>query len=241
MRPIARGRLALALLAALAVPLPAAEVAARGLLEVMPGAALSVPATESLVVLAEPLAAGEPVKQGALLAELDLARLHRELDDTQKSLEELQAERRNHPSIGVTARGTSAAESSNDIKVAQATSELLDLQGRIARAALRAPEDGYVVRFFYAVGAKAKKRKPFLEFARLADVRLRLSVPAAESAPFPANAEVLLIVGGTNESRFRGRVETATPEGGEVVLSIRPLELPYLHLGVEESVRLLQP
>lgn len=210
-------------------------LAARGELEVRPGRAIPVKATEPLVVLSVPVGAGQPVAQGTLLAEFDLRSLHRAYDDAADELESLKAERRQNPPLG----GRVAPPlNEKDLAIAASASELLDLQSRIAQAAVRAPEDGCVVRYLYAVGAKARKRKPFLEFARLADLRVRLALPAAEAGRFPIGRELELAAVGDDSRRFRGRVESASPRDGAVELSIRPLELPFLALGVAEELRL---
>jgi hypothetical protein len=94
------------------------------------------------------------------------------------------------------------------------------------------------VRYLYAVGAKARKRKPFLEFARLADLRVRLILPASEAARFALGSELTLSAAQDDTRQFRGRVESASPREGAVELSIRPLELPFLALGAAEELRL---
>lgn len=232
----ARSGLTLATLAFTAIPLPAAEPAFRGQLVVRPDSTVAVKATEPLVVVSIPVPAGMPVSAGALLAELDLKSLQRALEGERRELEELRVQQRNRPAES--GRGGNVTNSALELAIVDGSNSVLALQSRIAQAAVRAPEDGYVVRHLYEVGAKAKKRKPFLEFARLADLRLEIAVPAPEADRYPTGSDVQVTAAADPSRRFRGRVESATPGTGHVALSIRPVELPFLRLDVAEDLRL---
>lgn len=229
--------LAFALLLGTTAPLSAAELLLRGELVVLPNAPIAVKATESVTVLALPVPAGSPVSKGTLLAELDLQSLQRALDNTVRELEAAKTERRDRPPVP-SGRSTGPAESPADLAIRQGTTELLNLQSRLGRAPIRAPEDGYVVRHFFAPGSKSRKRKPFLEFAGLPRLRVQISLAAAEADRFRVGKEVELVAADDGLRRFRGRVEAATPGDGGITLAIRPLELPFLELGVAAELRL---
>ena len=183
-----------------------------------------------------------PVKKSAVLAQLDKEDLERELDATRKQLASAQAEKRR---LAVDRGATSSSPSSNDrtalrnaqeVSTAesaeqQALSEITTLTTRIAQSLVRAPEDGYLVKSLYQVGAKTKKRKPFLIFAEASRVLVEAKVPAAQAAPFTPGATVRLSSTAGDGRTFQAKVLAATPEGDSVTLKLQPLELPLFPLG----------
>lgn len=227
----------------------ASTVAAEALLIAPPTAETEVDALLSSPVQSIPAAASQPVRKGELLAVIDITKLEMELEATRRTLISVQAEKRRRitdrpvPRAGTTSsRGFEEPTTSRDMELAQAEtsamSEITDLQSRIASAAMRAPADGYVVRYLYAVGAKAKRRKPFLIFAEAQKTTLETSLGSGDAAPFVPGAEVRVASVADPALAFRGRVESATPSGDAVALRIRPLELPFLPLGSAAQVTL---
>ena len=68
--------------------------------------------------------------------------------------------------------------------------------------------------------------------------RVRLNISGPEVQSFRVGDEVTFAAASDDSRRFRGRVESASQREGVVELSIRPLELPFLALGVAEELRL---
>jgi multidrug resistance efflux pump len=223
---------------------------AEATLAVAAPGAIEVKATASLPVLSLPVAPGVPVKKGALLAAVDVTKLELELAATRQRLQSLQSEKRRMISSQEVVRGgtnpnasttSGAADRMMEIVTAEADTarDLLDVQTRLATASIRAPEDGYVVKTLYAVGAKAKRRKPFLIFAPVERTRLTLSLKASEAAALGVGSEALVVSAADPTARFRARVEGAAPgDEGRVALVLRPLELPFVALGVASTVRI---
>ncbi len=237
-----------AAVAALAAP-AARAVAVDARLVAPPGSEAELKSTISLEVRALPAALNQPVAKGALLVQMDLTKLQKELEGEQKTLASAQEEKRR---LAVQRGATSSSPASNsrvDMQNAQnvsdaqmaesnAISDIARLQSELATADLRAPEDGYVVRQLFAVGAKAKKRKPLVVFVEAKKAVLEATVPAAEAAPFAAGATVRVADAGNPARAFRGKVLAATPAGETVALRIQPLELPFLALDAAASVQL---
>lgn len=245
MRPPSSTLLPLALLLLIlagAAP-AAAAVPSQARLVVPPGSETTLKSELSLPVKALPAPLLQPVAKGALLVEIDVTKLEKELDGTRKTLVRAQAERRRLATERGATSSTPTSQSSAALSAAQAVanaqmaestamSDLSRLQTQIATASLHAPADGYVIEQLYAVGAKTKRRKPLLRFAEAAKTVVEAAVPAAEAGPFASGVEVRIAAADSTKA-FRGKVESATLAGdaGEsVALRIRPLELPFLAL-----------
>lgn len=226
-----------------ASPSAGPETAISGVarLRVPPGSLTTLKSVETLPMRALPLAAGEPVRKGAVLVDLDLAKLQRELDETSRELRLLQDEARRR----VSGRESRSASEELDLAMRQADAQrdLVTIQTGLSTALPRAPEDGYVVRFFYAVGSEAKRRKPLLEFVAAGKTALGLALPATAAAWLPAEltpGTVATIVSSEDPARrFRAAVESrVAAAAGGVELALRPLELPFLALDRPTTVAL---
>jgi len=239
----------LAVIAALA-SVPAAQAATVDARLVAPaGSETELKATLSAEVRSLPAALGQPVEKGALLVEMDLSKLQKELEGERKNLASAQEEKRR---LAVQRGATSSSPASNsrtDMSNAQAVadaqmaesnaiSDLARLQSELATANLRAPGDGYVVRQLFAVGAKAKKRKPLLGFVEAQKTVLEAAIPAAEAGAFVPGASVRVADAANAARSFRAKVLSAAPAGETVALRLQPLELPFLALDTQASVQL---
>ncbi len=237
---------------ALAVALAPAGLAAEehvvtALLTVPEGAAIVLNAVVTLPLQGLPAAAGEPVRKGSMLAEMDVAKLERELRELQKDLRTIQGEKRFRTSSKEVQRGGSPAnvqrpnngvEENLAIKEANALRDMLEVQTRLSQASPRAPEHGYLVRAFYGVGADAKRRKPLVSFVAATKTSLALQVPLEAAASFPPGTEVTVSSRENSALRFRGVVTGTLTGATGVVVTVRPLELPFLALDRPASVTL---
>ena len=220
---------------------PETAISGVARLRVPTGGFTALKTVETLPVRALPVAAGEPVRKGAVLVDLDLAKLQRELDETSRELRLLQDEARRR----VSGRESRSASEELDLVMRQADAQrdLVTIQTGLSTALPRAPGDGYVVRFFYAVGSEAKRRKPILEFVAAGKTTLALALaPAAAAGAAAAMApgtQVAVVAADDPERRFRATVETSTPAAdGGVALTLRPLALPFLALERPATVTL---
>jgi multidrug resistance efflux pump len=212
------------------------------------GAETLIDAAVSLPVLAV-AELNLPVRKTAVLAQLDKEKLEKELASTRKQLSSAQAEKRRlatdrgATTSAVTGNDRTSLRNSQEVGAAeaaeqQAMSELTTLTTQIAQTLVRAPEDGFLAKALYAVGAKTKKRKPFLVFAEASRTVIEASVPAAQGAPFTPGATVRLSAIGGDVRSFQGKVLAASPEGDSVALKIQPLELPFFPLGSSQRLAL---
>lgn len=215
------------------------EVDAR--LTIPAGAETQITSPASLPVLriAEP---NLPVRKTAVLAILDKEKLERELEGTRKTLLSAQAEKRR---LATDRRATTSAVTGNDrtslqnsqqVGAAesaeqQALSEITALTTQIQQANVRAPEDGFLTKSLFAVGAKTKKRKPFLVFAESSKTVIEANVPSTEAGAFGTGTTVRLSATGSEVKSIQGKVLSAVPQGDTVALRIQPLELPFFPLG----------
>ena len=203
----------------------------------------------TLPVRALPTAINQPAPKGAVLVEMDVAKLQKELEGLRKDLTRAQNRKRELAS----SRGaTSSSPSSNSradmqnasevseaqMEEANAISDLARVQTELATANLLAPDDGYVRRNLFAVGATAKKRKPLATFVEAKKTVVETAVPAAAAAAFAVGATVRIADATNSAVGFRGKVLAATPEGETVALRIQPLELPFQALDSTASARL---
>jgi multidrug resistance efflux pump len=249
-RKLGAGRKPLILVALLVfgpTALRAADVPGRASLAA-PGNVTTVSAAQSLPVLGLPVPAGSPVPRGALIVEVDLSKLQRELNAAQKELNEVQAERRFRASNRqVVRRGGNrqfdgpgnSMEANLEMRESDAMRELLDVQTKLSTAQIRAPEDGYVVEHLLAPGGKSKKRKPAFDFVELSSVRVTIEMELSAGSDFPPDSEARVSSSSEPDRSFRARVDSlvTTSEGGAVI-TLEPLELPFLALGASAPVTL---
>jgi multidrug resistance efflux pump len=241
------------LLAALLADLGLASLAGAVQVEVKlvapPGSEKEVKAVISESVVALPVAVNQPVAKGTILAEVDTAKLQKELEGLTKSLRNAQeqkrylATQRGATSSSATTGGRAGQQNAQEVAAAQmaeanAISDLARVQTELATANVRAPDDGYVSRQLYAVGAKAKRRKPFLTFVEARSTVVEAAIPAAEAGPFGVGKEVRIADAANPSRSFRGKVLNATPAEDAVALRIQPLELPFLALSTSAAVTL---
>jgi multidrug resistance efflux pump len=238
-----------ATLVALCTSALAHAVAVEARLIAPAGSEIELKATQSLEVRALSAPLHQPVAKGAMLVEMDVTKLQKELDGQQKTLARAQAERRQLASERGATSSTPASNSRADMQNASAVNEaqmaeasaisdLARLQSELATADLRAPADGYLTRHLFAVGAKAKKRKPLAAFVEAQKTVLEATVPAPEAAAFTAGATVRVADAGNPAKSFRGKVLSVTAGGEAVALRIQPLELPFLALEAPAAVTL---
>jgi len=222
------------------------EVDAR--LSLPTGAETMIDAAVSLPVLAV-AELNLPVRKTAVLAQLDKEKLEKELAGARKQLSSAQAEKRRlatdrgATTSAVTGNDRTSMRNSQEVGMAeaaeqQAMSEMTTLTTQLAQTLVRAPEDGFLAKVLYAVGAKTKKRKPFLVFAEATRTVIETSVPAAQGAALTPGATVRLSAIGGEVRSFQGKVVAAVPEGDSIALRIQPLELPFFPLGTSQRLAL---
>ena len=204
-------------------------------------AVVVINAVVTLPVAALPLRPGEPVKKGTILAEMDVAKLEREMRELQRRLRDVQEEKRFRASNKEVQRGGGGSttggqrpdngiETNLAIQEADAMRDMLEVQTRLSQASPRAPADGYLIRNYYAVGAEAKRRKPLVSFVAANATALAVFLPGATPADYPAGAEVTVRSADDTERRFRGVVVSSRAGAADLELTVRPLELPFLAL-----------
>lgn len=189
---------------------------------------VAIDAGQSLRVEEILVPAGSPAARVQPLVRMDTKKLQKRLDATRKELEEIQRGRRNPNPSDVTwaSRETDAMR------------DLMEIQGRLASAAVNAPADGYVVRTLTHPGGMAKRRKPVLEFVPISGTLLSVVLVDADATLFEAGS-IVSVQRPTGDHGFRSRVENfAADPSGSVTLALVPLELPFLQLGVEEPVEI---
>lgn len=230
-----------------AVGAPTGQMTGTALLSSPEGAVLVLNAVVSLPVAALPVRPGDPVKKGTILAEMDVAKLEREMRELQRTLRDVQEEKRYRASNKEVQRGGGGSTSGGQrpdngvetnlaIKEADAMRDMLEVQTRLSQASPRAPADGYLIRNFYAVGADAKRRKPLVSFVAASAISLTVTLPGATPADFPAGAEVTVRSAEDAQQAFRGVILSSRADATALELTVRPLELPFLALEREASV-----
>ncbi len=222
-------------------PAGVSPVVAAAQLVAAPGAERALRAPVSGTIDSFLITAGRPASRDSELVTYDLRELQAELERAQRSYRELAARRR---SDGGTSGGSSSTGANRGAASApsaiprspehDAMAEVLDVQERIARSRLVAPEDGWVLRPLVSTGIKIKRKAPLLAFVPADRVRLEAEVPSDLAAVFPPGAAVTV-------SREEGGGETAqgivapgqpTPApGGTVRFAIRLAALPPFALG----------
>ena len=223
---------------------PETTVSGVARLRVPTGGITALKTVETLPVRALPVAAGEPVRKGAVLVDLDLAKLQRELDETSRELRLLQDEARRR----VSGRESRSASEELDLVMRQADAQrdLVTIQTGLSTALPRAPEDGYVVRFFYAVGSEAKRRKPILEFVAAGKTTLATrfagggrSSAAGRARDAGDGGDDRLGARTIRRGAFAPQSRAASPPPTAAWCStLRPLELPFLALDRPTTVTL---
>lgn len=244
------GRRALALWAALAAGSVAAgaQVPAQAVLQADPAGVQAIKATASLTVLALPVDAHRPAAEGALLGDLDLARLEQEVEQARERLERARREKRDisvrggvrRPGSTGSSRDSNPAGAWQEMALESAESDamrdMVDAQTRLTEAPVRAPRNGYVVEYLYPVGSQARKRKPFLSFVPIESTRLTLTLASDAAAPFAAGGRVAVQDSSDPELRFVARIASSSPAGNRTVLQLVPEELPFLTLDTTTAV-----
>jgi hypothetical protein len=203
-------------------------------------------AVVTLPVDSLPTAPGEPVRKGAILVEMKVEKLDRELSARQKYLRAIQEEKRFLASNKQGARGGgtplfSGPDNSQEavlaMKEVDAMRDLLEVQTRLSTASPRAPADGYLIRAFVAVGADAKRRKPLVSFVPADKTSLAVTLPEGTPADFPPGTNVTVRSPEDDRLSLRGVVTGTTGSAaGGLELTIRPLELPFLALDRPQAV-----
>ncbi len=204
-------------------------------------AVVVINAVVTLPVAALPLRPGEPVKKGTILAEMDVAKLEREMRELQRRLRDVQEEKRFRASNKEVQRGGGGSttggqrpdngiETNLAIQEADAMRDMLEVQTRLSQASPRAPADGYLIRNYYAVGAEAKRRKPLVSFVAANATALAVTLPGASSTDYPAGAAVTVRSAENSGQAFRGVIVSSRAGAAELELTVRPLELPFLAL-----------
>ena len=230
-----------------AVGAPTGRMTGTARLSSPEGAVLVLNAVVSLPVAALPVRPGDPVKKGTILAEMDVAKLEREMRELQRTLRDVQEEKRYRASNKEVQRGGGGSTSGGQrpdngvetnlaIKEADAMRDMLEVQTRLSQASPRAPADGYLIRNFYAVGADAKRRKPLVSFVAASATSLSVTLPGATPADFPAGAEVTVRSAEDAQQAFRGVIVSSRAGATALELTVRPLELPFLALERETAV-----
>lgn len=196
-------------------------------------------AAVSLPVRAIPATVGAPVPKGSILVEMNVEKIERELRELQRTLREVQEEKRYRKSNKEVQRGggtqafqgpENSIETNLAIKEADAMRDLLEVQTKLSIASPRAPEDGYLLRSFYAVGADAKRRKPLVSFVAASKTVLEVSLAGATPDDFPVGSAVTVRSAEAAQQAFRGVVLTSLAGAEGLELAVRPVELPFLAL-----------
>lgn len=198
-------------------------------------------AVVSLPVAALPQRPGEPVKKGTILAEMDVAKLEREMRELQRTLRDVQEEKRYRASNKEVQRGGGGSTSGGQrpdngvetnlaIKEADAMRDMLEVQTRLSQASPRAPADGYLIRNYYAVGADAKRRKPLVSSVAADKTLLEVTLPGAAAVDYPAGAAVTVTSAEDTRLAVRGMIVSSRSGASDLELTVRPLELPFLAL-----------
>lgn len=236
-----------------AISAAALDLVGRAQLEALPGSVREVVATESLPVKALGAQVAAPVEAQRILVELDLAKLQRRLDGTQRELREVRELRRTRrssgevrPPGGLNSAGFEGPPNQFEANLAQreadALSEFADLSSRLASAHVRAPDDGFVVGYQVAPGKNSKRRKPALTFVELAKTRLTVTIDPAPAEEFAMASEVLVISASDPTQRFRARLDSLVTTSEKTAgYAFVPLELPFIALGDGAEVRLASP
>lgn len=224
-----------------ALPGGISPVVAPAQLIAEPGAERSLRAPVSGTIDSFPVAAGRPAARDSELVTYDTRELEAELERAQRRYAELTARRRSDggSSGGSSSTGANRGAASGPSAIPRspehdAMAEVLDVQERIARSRLLAPEDGWVLRPSVSTGGKIKRKAPLIVFVPADQVRLEAEVPAELAGAFPPGAAVTVTreEGGTEVAQGivapRGPAPAA---GGRVRFTIELAALPPFALG----------
>jgi len=207
-----------------------------------PGAERSLRAPVSGTIDSFPVAAGRPAARDTELVTYDLRALESELERARRGYAELAAQRR---AQGGGASGVStssganrgAASSGSAISRApehDAMAQVLELQERIARSRLLAPEDGWVLRPIVSTGGKIKRKAPLIVFVPADQVRLEAEVPSNLAGAFPPGSAVTVTREEGGAEVVQGIVAPRGPApatGDQVRFTIELAALPPFALG----------
>ena len=222
-------------------------VAGIARIQAPPEAVKEIKAVVTLPVRATPVAPGQAVEKGEVLVEMDLEKLEKELSLRRRELSSIQEEKRFRASNKEVQRGGGASSGraqgpSNSVemelvqKEANATRDLLEVQTNLSTASPRAPENGFLVKLLYGVGSEAKRRKPILTFIDAKQTLVSVTLPAESIDTFPPGSRVAVSSPADPGRRFVGTVEKPAKTAGAGILTLRPIELPFLSLEKETPV-----
>lgn len=205
---------------------PAVELRAVAILSADPESAEVVRAAQSVAVRAFVLAPGAPAARNELLIDVDTDRLQRELDDKLAELRSIQTERRSGPVAVAQVPGESGT-----------IQELSDLQAMLTSAAVRAPADGFVVRYLVNPGSRTKRRKPVLIFADLSRTLVKATLESEPPEPLSIGSAVRVTSAYDPSRAFRAQLlRLERTSGGATVYVLAPRTLPFLHLNAATEV-----
>jgi len=225
-----------------APPGGASPVVAPARLIAAPGAERSLRAPVSGTIDAFSVAAGHPAARDTALVTYDTRALEAELERAQRRYAELAGKRRSEGGGGGAVSSSSganrgAASSGSAIPRSpehDAMAEVLDVQERIARSRLLAPEDGWVLRPIVSTGGKIKRKAPLIVFVPADQVRLEAEVPSDLAGAFPPGSAVTVTREEGGGEIAQGIVAPRGPApatGGRVRFTIELAELPPFALG----------
>jgi multidrug resistance efflux pump len=228
---------------------PGLELRGRALAEAPDGKAEVVKATLSLEIRDVAIAVGDPVAANQPLLILDTSKIERRLQAKEKELLVIQAEKRERDLRGLDRPRTSG---NRDFEGApQSTAlyweqreldtqrDIRELRSQLDSAHVRAPKDGYVVRFQVGKGEETRKRKPVLEFVGLSDTRISVTIDPAPDEELAIGTEILIIDEAVPDRTFRARVDSLiTTSEQTAAYALTPTALPFLNLDTARAVRL---
>ncbi len=217
-------------------------VVAPAQLVVAPGAERSLRAPVSGTIDTFLVAAGRPAARDTELVSYDLRELEAELERAQRRYAELAGRRRSEGGGGGAVSSSSganrgAASSGSAIPRSpehDAMAEVLDVQERIARSRLLAPEDGWVLRPLVSTGLKIKRKAPLIVFVPADRVRLEAEVPSDFAFAFPPGTAVAVTREEGGAEVVQGIVAPGKPTpapGGAVRIEIQLAAFPPFALG----------
>lgn len=218
-----------------------APVVAPARLIAAPGAERSLRAPVSGTIDTFPVAAGRPAARDTALVTYDTRELEAELERAQRRYVELAGKRRSDggssgggSSTGANRGAASAPSAIPRSPEHDAMAEVLDVQERIARSRLLAPEDGWVLRPLVSTGGKIKRKAPLVAFVPADQVRLEAEVASELALAFPPGAAVTVTREEGGAEVAQGIVAPRGPApatGGQVRFTIELAALPPFALG----------
>ncbi|WP_158502139.1 efflux RND transporter periplasmic adaptor subunit [Vitiosangium sp. GDMCC 1.1324] len=223
------------------------KVEITGTLEAVPGNDVKLAPLAQGRLVSVPVAEGDAVKEGQVVAAIDPAPLRDALAQAQAAVTDAEAAVRNdaeklHRAEMLVNAGVSARQDADDaraqlaasqakLKTAQASESIA--RREVARAELRAPFNGVVAHVFAAPGESVDPSKPVVEVARIEQLELRANIPAASLARLSKGQRAELLVEGADP--VPGEVFALSPSvdpvTGAGVVRIRVTNPGTLRLG----------